>query len=241
MRELNELTDVADPAWPELLAMVDACPISVAVPAADPRESQRGLLQLQVTARSMLGGLVLNCGGLVVDDGWVRVYGGGSGRDGALPSLAQVNGFPETVDPAWRPAAALVVAHDVLGGVFALNGADPAAEGRPGEPGQMTYFAPDALEWEALEVGHSAWLQWLLAGDLDGFYSRLRWTTWREDSATASYSQGINHFPGLWTKEAHDDLDAVSRKPVPMREVLGLAADVARQFGPADPGFLGVV
>ena len=241
MRELDELTDVADPAWPELLAMIDACPISVAVPAADPRESQRGLLQLQVTARSMLGALILHCGGLVLDDGWVRVYGGGSGRDGALPSLARVNAFPETFDAAWRPPAGLVVAHDVLGGVFALNGGDPAAEGRPGEPGQMTYFAPDSLEWEALGVGHSAWLRWLLAGDLAGFYSRLRWRTWREEAAAAAVSQGISHYPYLWTREAHEDLDATSRKAVPMREVLGMAADFARQFGPAAPGFLGAV
>ncbi|NUP52779.1 MAG: DUF2625 domain-containing protein [Catenulispora sp.] len=241
MRELNELTDVADPAWPEVLAMVDACSIPVAVPAADPGESRRGLLQLQVTARSMLGAVTLNCGGLVLDDGWVRVYGGGSGRDGALPSLARVNEFPATFDPGWRPPAGLVVGHDVLGGVFALNGADPAAEGRPGEPGQMTYFAPDSLEWEALGVGHSAWLSWLLGGDVAGFYSRLRWGGWREDAAAATFEQGINHFPPLWSKEAHDDLDATSRKAVPMREVLGLAADAARQFGSADPGFLGTV
>ncbi|GAA1977947.1 DUF2625 family protein [Catenulispora subtropica] len=240
MRELNELTDVADPAWPELLAMVDACPTPVAVAPADLGESRRGLLQLQITARSMLGGIVLNSGGLVFDDGWVRVYGGGSGRDGALPSLAQVNGFPEVADPAWQ-APGLVVGHDVLGGVFALNGIDPAAEGKPGEPGQIVYFAPDSLEWEALGVGHSTWIQWLLSGDVEGFYSRLRWDGWREEASAAGFSQGITVFPYLWTKEAHEDLGATTRRAVPMREVLGMAADFARQFGPADPGFLGAV
>ncbi|NUR27968.1 MAG: DUF2625 domain-containing protein [Catenulispora sp.] len=240
MRELDELTNVADPAWPELLAMFDACPIPLAVTAADPHESRRALLQLQVTARSMLGGITLNCGGLVFDDGWVRVYGGGSGRDGALPSLAQVNGFPEVFDASWR-VPGLVVGHDVLGGVFVLNGADPAAEGRPGEPGQMVYFAPDSLEWEELGVGHSTWIQWLLTGDVAGFYSRLRWDGWREEAAAAGPSQGITVYPYLWTKEAHEDLAATARRAVPMREVLGTAADFARQFGPADPGFLGAV
>lgn len=89
----------------------------------DPVEARRGLLQIQVTARSALGSMALNCGGLIIDDGWVRV--------------------------------------------FALNSHDPAAHGRPGVPGQMTYFAPEALEWEAMEMGHSAWVSWLLSGRLD--------------------------------------------------------------------------
>jgi hypothetical protein len=240
MRELSELTDVADPAWPELLAMFDACPAPLTVPPADPAESRRGLLQLQVTARSILGGIILNCGGLVFDDGWVRVYGGGSGRDDVLPSLAQVNGFPEVFDPEWRTPG-LVVGHDVLGGVFLLNGADPASEGRPGEPGQMVYFAPDSLEWEALGVGHSTWIRWLLSEDVSGFYSHLRWDGWREEAAAAGMSQGITVYPYLWSKEAHEDLGATTRRAVPMREILGVAADFARQFGPAEPGFLGAV
>ncbi|MEY2225788.1 hypothetical protein [Streptomyces sp. BF23-19] len=33
---------------------------------------------------------------------------------------------------------------DVLGGVFALNGARPADSGRPRGPGEIIHFAPDA-------------------------------------------------------------------------------------------------
>jgi hypothetical protein len=241
MRELNELIEVEDPAWPELQTMFEACPIPLTVFAPDPRESTRGLLQLQVTARSMLGGLTLNSGGLLVDDGWVRVYGGGPGAaHGGLPSLAQVNGFPETFDAGWPAGAGLVVAHDVLGGVFAVNGVDPAGAGRPGEPGQMTYFAPDTLEWEALGIGHSAWLAWLLSERVEGFYSALRWAGWRAEAAAAGLSQGISVFPFLWSKQA-EDLAATTRRPVPMSEVLGMAADFAQQIGVADPGFLGRV
>ncbi|MET7906302.1 hypothetical protein ABZS86_34565 [Streptomyces sp. NPDC005355] len=48
-------------------------------------------------------------------------------------------------------------------------------------------------------------------------------------------------YPFLWAKEAHADLAATSRRAVPMRQVLGVAADFARQTGPADPGFPGDV
>jgi hypothetical protein len=184
--------------------------------------------------------MTLNCGGLVIDDGWVRVFGGGSsGSGGVMPSLAQMNAFPAEFDPAWSPIEGLIVGHDVLGGVFALNGYDPAAHGRPGVPGQMTYFAPEALEWEAMEMGHSAWVSWLLSGRLEQFYEGLRWPGWREEAAALTFSQGITVFPPLWSKEAHENLAATGRRAVPMCEVLGVAADFARQMGPADPGFLG--
>lgn len=241
MREIDELTHVDDPAWPVLQDAFANSPVPVRVLPADPGEGRSSLLQMQVTARSTLGSLALNCGGLVLDDGWVRVFGGGSQAQGGLPSLARVNRFPAAFDPTWHPPTGLVVGQDVLGGVFALNGHDPAAAGRPGSPGQMTYFAPDTLEWEALDMGHSTWISWLLADRLEMFYDGLRWPGWRQEAAALTHSQGIAVFPFLWTKEAHADLAATTRRAVPMREILDIATDFARRMGPADPGFLGEV
>ncbi|MER5277920.1 DUF2625 family protein [Streptomyces sp. NPDC002809] len=105
----------------------------------------------------------------------------------------------------------------------------------------MTYFAPDTLAWETLEMGHSVWVSWLLSDRLETFYDGLRWPGWREEAGALALSQGITVFPFLWSKEAHADLAATRRLAVPMREVLGVAADFARQAGPVDPGFLGDV
>ncbi|MFE9469265.1 DUF2625 domain-containing protein [Streptomyces virginiae] len=243
MRGIDELANVDDPAWPELRGIVRESSVPVQVLPVDINQGRRCLLQMQVSARSMLGALVWNTGGLLVDNGWLRVFGGGSGSvaDGRLPSLAQVNRFPTDLDPGWHPATGLVVGHDIVGGVFALNGGDPAAAGRPGAPGQMTYFAPDTLEWEAMEMGHSGWVAWLLSGRLETFYDGMRWPGWREEAAALAFGQGLSVYPFLWSEEAHADLAATSRRPVPMREVLGVAADFARQMGPSDPGFLGDV
>ncbi|MFE2557809.1 DUF2625 family protein [Streptomyces sp. NPDC059352] len=241
MREIDELVNVDEPAWPELRETLGASSVPAQVLPVDVDEGRRCLLQMQVGARSVLGALALNTGGLLVDDGWVRVFGGGSVADGGLPSLAQVNRFPVDFDPVWHPATGLVVGHDVVGGVFALNGGDPSAMGRPGAPGQMTYFAPDTLEWEAMDMGHSGWVRWLLSGRLETFYDGLRWPGWREEAAGLALSQGVSVYPFLWSEEAHADLAATSRRPVPMREVIGVAADFARQMGPSDPGFLGEV
>lgn len=241
MRAMDELTEVDDPAWPELRHLLTGGQVPCRVLRPDPDEARRCLMQLQVTARSTLGALVLNTGGLLVDGGWLRVYGGGGdpGDPAGSPSLGQVNGFPAQADPAWRPAAGLVVAHDVLGGVFALNGGDPASVGRPGGPGEMTYLAPDTLAWEALEGGHSAWLSWVFDGGAARFYQGLRWPGWQEEAAVLTAGQGIAVFPPLWSREAQADLAATSRRAVPMRELLGVAADSARQLDGADLGFLG--
>nr|WP_245627719.1 DUF2625 family protein [Actinomadura oligospora] len=95
------------------------------------------------------------------------------------------------------------------------------------------------MEWEALEAGYSAWISWLVSGALDVFYQGLRWPDWRAEAAALTTSQGLSVVPFLWTKEAHRDLSATSRRAVPMREVLGMAADSSRQMGLTDPGFLG--
>ncbi|MFJ5228935.1 DUF2625 domain-containing protein [Kitasatospora sp. NPDC088391] len=242
MRTIEELTDVDDPAWPELRDLLAGAAVPVRVLPADPVEGARCLLQTQVTARSTLGALTLHTGGLLVDGGWLRVFGGGraDGPEG-VPGLGQVNGFPAEFDPAWYPADGLVVGHDVLGGVFVLNGHDPAAAHRPGAPGQVVYFAPDTLAWEALGIGHSGWIGWLLSGGSTAFYQGLRWPGWEEETAGLTPGQGISTYPFLWSEEAAADLSTTSRRAVPMREVLGLAADFARQTGASVPGFLGLV
>ncbi|MFE8948430.1 DUF2625 family protein [Streptomyces sp. NPDC007856] len=76
---------------------------------------------------------------------------------------------------------------------------------------------------------------------LETCYDGLRRPGRREEAAALDLGQGITVFPPPWTEEAHRDLAATSRRAVAMREVLGVAADSARQLGPADRGFLGEV
>ncbi|MET8687343.1 DUF2625 domain-containing protein [Streptomyces sp. NPDC004732] len=241
MREVNELINVDDPAWPLLLKELSDADMAVEVLPGDVETGRAALLQLQVSARSNLGGIALNCGGLLVDGGWLRIFGSPHGPDGVgLPGLAGINAMPSTFDPAWQPEAGLVVAHDVLGGVFAVNGGDPRAIGRPGGPGEIVYFAPDTLGWEALGAGHSAWLSWILSGGLQKFYGGLRWDGWRSEVSVLNGRQGLSFSPPLWSAEARQDLSATSRRAVPMAELLGLSRDSRLQFDGADPGFLGV-
>jgi hypothetical protein len=87
------------------------------------------------------GAVAFETSGLLVDDGWVRLLGGGSSR---MSGLAEWNGLdgrsrvPET-------QGMCLVAHDAIGGFYALDGG-ALGEGKGG----AYYFAPDSLDWENL-------------------------------------------------------------------------------------------
>ncbi|WP_189152750.1 DUF2625 family protein [Lentzea pudingi] len=92
MRDIAELTDVDDPGWPAVLDAVREGQTSCEVLPADPEACRATLLQLQVTARSLLGAVVLNSGGLVLHHGWLRVYGGSGGADAAAGRVPRGHG-----------------------------------------------------------------------------------------------------------------------------------------------------
>lgn len=176
-----------------------------------------------------------------MDHGWLRVYGSPDPTSPtALPGLATVNRFPDVPDETWAPSHGLVVAHDVLGGTFALNGGSPADVGRPGSPGEIIYFAPDTLDWLDLGAGYTAWLTWVLDGGLDEFTAGLRPPEWQAETEKLRGDQGLTVYPPLWSAEAHADLAAATRATAPVTEVLQYNRDSARQIDGTDPGPLGL-
>jgi hypothetical protein len=238
MRDIAELVDVPDPAWPWLTADLDCSFAHYTVLPPDPETCRATLQQLQVTARSPLGAITLNTGGILIYDGWLRIYGGSGGGPAGLPSMAEVNGFPAAVDPDWRPTAGLIIGHDVLGGVFTLNGINPEQHGRPGTPGSVTYFSPQTLAWEDLEMGHTKWLRWIMQ-DAASHYHDLLWPTWRAEAAALSLRDGISVFPCLWSQEAQQDMAATTRSAVALEQILDMHAGSCTALDLDDPGELG--
>jgi hypothetical protein len=214
MRDVEELINLIEPAWPELEAEVLACE-GAEVLAVDPEAGRRCLHALQVTTRSRLGAVAMHCGGLVFDHGWLRVYGGGCPERG-LPGVAEINGFTGENQDA---PAGLVVGHDVLGGLFELT-----------NRGELRYFAPDTLEWEELGFGYGVWLSWLASGATAQFYESLRWPDWQEEAAALRLDQGLTVYPFLCTKEARQDMAATTRSAAPIDQVIGFQADLAGQL-----------
>lgn len=231
MRTAEELMAVAEPAWPSLQRELMAAEGMLEILPVAPELSRECLLQLQVTARSRLGALALHTGGLLIDYGWLRVFGGGM-PELSFPSIAEVNGLDGS--PGDAPPS-FAVGFDILGGQFEVNGPEPS-EDRPGGPGEICYFAPDTLVWEPLGFGYGAWLSWLATGATAHFYESLRWPTWREESEALGLDEGLSVYPFLCTSEAKADLAATDRRAVPIGELLALNDSLAEQLADTPDG-----
>lgn len=69
-------------------------PTQVEVLGTDSEDAASAIYALQVTTGSVLRALAYNCGGLLIEHGWLRILGGGTTL---LPSLAAANALG---DPA---------------------------------------------------------------------------------------------------------------------------------------------
>ena len=94
-----------------------------------------------------------------------------------------------------NPPGYLLVADDVVGGFFAINGGSLGPE-----QGSVFYFAPDRVEWECCDLTYSQFLVWCLQGDVGGYYESLRWPGWEQEVNTVGGDQAIFIFPFLSTK-----------------------------------------
>ena len=217
MRPLDEL-QTSEPAWPHVLDLVQRSRSARALPQ-DPAAGQRALWSLQVTDRSPMGSIALHCGGISVDHGWLRVFGGGD------PGLATWNHTPgASAAIAGAIEGALVIGADVLGGFFLVDG------GRFARPGVVHYLAPETLEIDDLGAGYGEWLEWALRGGTDEFYEHLRWKEWSEEVALLDWAQGLHVYPPLWSVEGRD-VGVASRRPVPLVELWGLIWEQQRALG----------
>jgi hypothetical protein len=214
-RSLDELLERTEPAWPLVQEWLQAATNAVEVlPPSDPARAE-ALVAMQVTTRSPMGAVIYETGGLLIDHGWLRVLGSGCPR---LPrSFPDWNkGRTRMGRPDW-PAYCLI-ADDVLGGFFALNGGD-----LPGERGLVFYFAPDSLEWEPLGAGYTPFLHWCLSGDLATYYQDRRWPGWEAEVGGLAGDKALSISPPLFTEGP--PIGDRSRRGVPIAELYGLYVD----------------
>jgi hypothetical protein len=208
-RTIGQLINTQEDAWPLVRTWVASAVRPVEILPVETTRGEATLFALQVTTRSTMGAIALRSAGLLVDHGWLRVLGAGGDRIG--------DGLREWNALAGRPALdpplvnALVVAHDAIGGFFVLNGG-----AWPGQPGQVHYLAPDTYERQSLDLSYSAFLEFAMRGDLDGFYADLRWSGWEEEVAALQQNQTISMYPFLGFENT--PIAARQRRPIPARE-----------------------
>lgn len=200
MRTLTELINEEESALPLVKQWAEAgeVPCEVLPPSAD---CDRILVDLQVTTRSPMGAISHGTGGVLVGGGWLRILGSGHPR--LNRNIADWN--------RGRSSGFLLVADDVVGGFFAINGGALGPDA-----GSMYFLAPDSLEWEALNLGYTDFLLWSFSSRLHTFYASLRWTGWEADVKALEPDQCMNFYPFLWAEQG--SAEGSSRKAVDISE-----------------------
>jgi hypothetical protein len=150
---------------------------------------------------------VVNYAEVITVDDWIHVLGHGKGADGQ--TIFKLSSLPKD-DLLYD---ALVVATDVLGGLFAI-----CVDKTDSSYGDVFYLQPECLEWEPTGFGYSEFLVWLAEDDLDEFYQNVRWEGWRAMSAHVGVDSAIRFTPDVWFKAC--DFSASPRQIVPFKDVL---------------------
>ena len=222
MRTLEELINKEEPAWDLIQEWLQEAINSYEVLPRDAKRAETELLNAQITTRSPMGAILYETGGILINGGWIRLLGSGCER--LDRGMFQWN-KGKTFEDYGQPPAFLLVADDILGGFFAING---GAFGQD-DLGQIYYLAPDTLSWEPINCGYSEFVCWTLEGDIDLFYEPYYWKGWQEEVPKLNGNQVFSFFPFLWTKEGQQ-IEAVSRKVVPIEESYRLTMDMQRQL-----------
>lgn len=157
-----------------------------------PRLSRRAdeeLLRLQISTKSPIGAIVFETGGILIENGWLRILGSGSSK---LNRGVMEWNKGKTYTNEGEKGGFLLIADDVLGGYFAINAGELGEE-----IGKIYYFAPNTMRWESLGCGYADFINWSLNGDLSLFYQSYRWDNWRIEAATVEGNQVYSFDPGL--------------------------------------------
>lgn len=115
-----------------------------------------------------MGAIIYETGGILINDGWLRILGSGSAK--LNRGLMEWNKGKSILKPGEQPPY-LLIADDALGGFFAIN----AGQLSETDLGKVFYLSPDNLKWEPLGLSYSEFIVFCFSGDLKDFYKDLQW------------------------------------------------------------------
>lgn len=222
LRPVEELIHKTDPGWVPVNQWIQSAKNKVEILPVDTAKATEALYKTQVTTRSPMGAIVYRTGGLLIDNGWIRILGSGNAKlNRTLPDWNKRRAFTEFGEtPPF-----LLIADDAIGGFYLLNG---GALGK--DIGKIYYFSPDNLEYEPLNLTYTGFLQFCFDSDLEQFYKTTRWKNWQEEVTQLDGNQVFSFYPFLWSHEAKD-INKIARKVIPIDEQYNLNMIFRKKLG----------
>lgn len=173
MQTLEQLTNPEQSAWPILSQWIAQARNHCEVIKKDQSSAERELFTMQMPTSSPMGAVIYETGGILIHHGWLRILGSGSFK---LPRGLMDWNFSKSFSESGEKPKYLLVADDVIGGYFALNGVSLGEH-----LGKIYYFSPKDTQWHNLNFSYTEFLAWALNGDMEAFYQGLFWQNWQEE------------------------------------------------------------
>lgn len=196
-KSLTELVDPYNLKWEMVSRWVEQSKTKVTVLPRVKSMADSAILQCQISTDNVLGAIIYNTGGILIDNGWIRILG--SGCKEMDRSLPQWNKGKSKINTGDSPNFVLV-ADDVIGGLFAINtgGIDELGLNK------IFYFGPNSLKWQPIGLTYEQFVVFCMTNDLREFYSDFKWKGWENEISQLGPNQVVSAYPLLWTKDGKE-------------------------------------
>jgi len=197
MKPLSELLNNQKKGWDVITQWSSNARNKIEILSKDNLRADSALYQSQLEASSPLGAVVYGCGGILIEDGWIRILGSGCTRlDRSLPDWNKGKSTFKSKDQS----NFLLVGDDVIGGIYGMKTEGPDNT----TIGKIYYFGPNSLQWEATGLSYIGFINFCFSGNLQSFYGDFQWHNWQEEVKRINGNEVISCYPLLWTKEGKE-------------------------------------
>ncbi len=200
--------------WKEILDIVYKSNKNIEVIAGSKELGVEECINLNIPEDSVLYSVVTNSNGIIINN-WIRLWGQNSNDNHGVGYYNAL--FQNDIEGLF------LVGSDVLGGLFAIN-LNKFNEGN----NLIWYFAPDTLDWECMDMQYNEFLAWSMQGDIDEFYSTMRWNNWKDDVKNIGINYALLIYPFLWAREC--DIEMASKKVVSIDELININLICLRKY-----------
>ena len=127
MRPIEELINETDSGWPFVTEWIKSAKNKIEILSVDKQKAKDALYKTQVTTRSPMGSIIYETGGILIDNGWIRILGSGNVKlNRSLPEWNLGKGFKEFIP--LTPEALVAMNPDFLlffeSGIQSIGGMD---------------------------------------------------------------------------------------------------------------------
>jgi len=221
-RPIETLINHQESAWILVQGFINEAKNKVEILPVDTIKAKTALYNTQVSTRSPMGAIIYHTGGLIIDNGWIRILGSGSKTlTRSLPDWNLGKSFSQLN----QPIPYLLIADDVIGGFYLLNGG-----GLGKDLGKVYYFSPDNLTYEPMDITYTEFLLFCFNTNFDAFYEGYRWKGWQNEVTQMTGDEVFSFFPFLWSKQGKD-IDKSTRQIIPIEEQYDFNINTKKELG----------